>query len=182
LNHSLRGAAALNVDKAHRVAFDAALATADACFIVMVGALIALSPRRPESIAIDGSLLFIAMLMLSPMTSRSHYVALLLPSMMLVTLNLRDAHIGSMGRAVLTASFALVTLAGNDAVGQAFTIWAYRHSAMILGTLVLLIYFAGLVIECSRREQNALAPRWRNVAAPKPFRPSPARIVTPRPL
>jgi hypothetical protein len=39
---------------------------------------------------------------------------------------------------VLLVSFALVTLAGNDAVGEAFTVWAYRHSAMVLGTLVLL--------------------------------------------
>jgi hypothetical protein len=44
-------------------------------------------------------------------------------------------------------SFALVTLAGNDAVGEAFTVWAYRHSAMVLGTLVLLIYFAALVLQ-----------------------------------
>jgi hypothetical protein len=44
-------------------------------------------------------------------------------------------------------SFALVMLAGNDAVGEAFTVWAYRHSAMALGTLVLLIYFAALVLQ-----------------------------------
>ena len=54
---------------------------------------------------------------------------------------------------MLLISFALVTLAGNDAVGQAFTVWAYRHSAMVLGTLVLLIYFAVLVIEQLRGEQ-----------------------------
>ena len=54
-------------------------------------------------------------------------------------------------------------LAGNDAVGQAFTVWAYRHSAMVLGTLVLLIYFAALVIEQLRQEQfgarDAVFPR-----------------------
>jgi hypothetical protein len=58
-----------------------------------------------------------------------------------------------MGRAVLLISFALVTLASNDAVGQAFTVWAYRHSAMVLGTLAPLIYFAVMVIEQLRREQ-----------------------------
>ena len=141
LNHSLRGAVALNVDEAHhRGLFEAALASADGCFMVVV----AVSPRRLQSIAIDGSLLLIAMLMLSPMTSRSHYVELLLPYMTLLALNWRDQHTGRQGRAVLLTSFALVTLAGNDAVGQAFTVWAYRHSAMVLGTLVLLIYFAAL--------------------------------------
>jgi hypothetical protein len=80
LNHSLRGAVALNIDEAgHRALFDTALAAVDGTFIMIVGTLIVLSPRRPQSIAIDGALLLIAMLMLSPMTSRSHYVALLLP-------------------------------------------------------------------------------------------------------
>ena len=129
------------------------MAFADGCFMVVVGTLLAVSPRRPQAIAIDGSLLLIAMLMLSPMTSRSHYVALLLPYMTLLALNWRDQRAGRLGRAVLLLSFTLVTLTGNDAVGRAFTVWAYRHSAMVLGTLVLLIYFAVLVIEQLRREQ-----------------------------
>jgi len=154
LNHSLRGAVSLNVDEAHHHSlFEAALAFADGCFMVVVGTLLAVSPRRPQAIPIDGSLLLIAMLMLSPMTSRSHYVALLLPYMTLLALNWRDQRAGRLGRAVLLLSFTLVTLTGNDAVGRAFTVWAYRHSAMVLGTLVLLIYFAVLVIEQLRREQ-----------------------------
>ena len=91
--------------------------------------------------------------MLSPMTSRSHYVALLLPYMTLLACNWHDRRTGRLGRVVLLISFALVTLAGNDAVGEAFTVWAYRHSAMVLGTLVLLIYFAVLVRERNRSEQ-----------------------------
>jgi hypothetical protein len=163
LNHSLRGALALNVHEAHRrTLFEAALASADVCFMVVVGTLLAISPRRPQSIAIDGSLLLIAMLMLSPMTSRSHYVALVLPYMTLLACNWRDQRTARLGRTVLLASFALVTLAGNDAVGEAFTIWAYRHSAMVFGTLVLLIYFAVLVFNELREEQLAL-PRYAPV-------------------
>jgi Glycosyltransferase family 87 len=154
LNHSLRGAISLNVDETHhRTLFEAALASADGCLMVVVGTLLAVSPRRPQSIAIDGSLLLIAMLMLSPMTSRSHYVALVLPYTALLACNWRDQRTGGLGRAVLLVSFALVTLAGNDAVGEAFTVWAYRHSAMVLGTLVLLVYFAVLVIDQLRQEQ-----------------------------
>jgi hypothetical protein len=167
LNHSLRGAVALNVDEtAQRALYNTALAAADGCFIAVIAALLAASPRRPESIAIDGSLLLIAMLMLSPMTSRSHYVALLLPYMALVALNLRDEHSAMLGRVVLAASFVLVTLAGNDAVGQTFTVWAYRHSAMVLGALVLLIYFAALVFERSRRHSSTY---WRNPVGLKLF-------------
>ena len=155
LNHSLRGAISLNIDESHhRNLFEAVLASVDGCFMVVVGTLLAVSPRRPQAIAIDGSLLLIAMLMLSPMTSRSHYVALLLPYMTLLALNWRDQYTGRLGRAVLLISFTLVTLAGNDAVGQAFTVWAYRHSAMVLGTLVLLIYFAVLVVRELREEHS----------------------------
>lgn len=166
LNHSLRGAISLNVDETHhRTLFEAALASADGCLMVVVGTLLAVSPRRPQSIAIDGSLLLIAMLMLSPMTSRSHYVALVLPYTALLACNWRDQRTGRLGRAVLLLSFALVTLAGNDAVGEAFTVWAYRHSAMVLGTLVLLIYFAVLVIDQLRQEQFS-ARRLRFSSAP----------------
>jgi hypothetical protein len=80
--------------------------------------------------------------------------------MTLVALNLRDAHTVNLGRVALAVSFVLVTLAGNDAVGQSFTVWAYRHSAMVLGVLVLLIYFAALVIGRSRHEQRSVVPRY----------------------
>jgi hypothetical protein len=72
----------------------------------------------------------------------------------LLALICRDQFTGRLGRAVLLISFALVTLVGNDAVGQAFTVWAYRHSAMVLGTLVLLIYFAVLVVKELREEHS----------------------------
>jgi hypothetical protein len=143
--------------------FEPVLASVDGCFAVVVGTLVAVSPRRPQSIAIDGSLLLIAMLMLSPMTSRSHYVALLLPYMTLLALNWRDQRSGTLGRAVLAISFILVTLAGNDAIGEAFTVWAYRHSAMVLGTLVLLVYCAALVMNELRAE---LSVRQRYAAFP----------------
>ena len=71
------------------------------------------------------------------------------------TLNFRDHRSAGLGRTVLAASFALVTLAGNDAVGEAFTVWAYRHSVMVLGSLVLLVYFALLVLDELRQEQSA---------------------------
>lgn len=64
---------------------------------------------------------------------------------------------------MLATSFILVTLAGNDAVGEAFTVWAYRHSAMVLGTLVLLVYFAALVMNELRAE---LSVRQRYAAFP----------------
>jgi hypothetical protein len=163
MNHSIHGLVSLNIDETtHRTLNHAVLYAVDAIFVIVVGTLITLTPRRPESIAIDGSLLLISMLMLSPMTSRSHYVALILPYTALIALGFRDNRTRNLGRAVLAASFLLVTLSGNDLVGEGFTDWAYRHSAMALGTLVLLIYFAALVI--GRYRQNDAT-----VAAPLPL-------------
>ena len=152
LNHSLHGAVSLNIDETARHGLHhAVLYAVDAAFAVVVGTLIVMMPRRPSSIAIDGSLLLIAMLMLSPMTSRSHYVAMLLPYMTLVALGFRDERRRGLGQAVLALSFVLMTATGNDIVGQSVTVWAYQHSFMVLGALVLLIYFAALVLQRFRQ-------------------------------
>jgi hypothetical protein len=157
LNHSLHGAVSLQIDETtQRALHHAVLYAVDAAFVAVVATLLVLSPRGRRSIAIDGSLLLISMLMLSPMTSRSHYVALLLPYMTLLTLNFHDQRTQTFGRCVLAASFVLVTLTSNDAVGETVTTWAYKHSFLVLGTLVLLIYFAALVIR-RHRERVVLA-------------------------
>jgi hypothetical protein len=159
MNHSLHGAVSLNIDEETQHALhNAVLYAVDAAFIIVIGTLIAMSPPDRASIAFDGSLLIIAMLMLSPMTSRSHYVAMLLPYMTVIALGFRDRRTVNLGRAVLAISFVLVTVTGNDVVGETVTVWAYRHSSMVLGTLVLLIYFTALAIERSRRGDFAAAP------------------------
>lgn len=158
MNHSLHGAVSLNIDERTQHALNSAVLYAvDAVFIIVVGTMIAIVPNRRAFIAIDASLLLISMLMLSPMTSRSHYVAMILPYLTLLAMNFRDRRTQWLGRAVLAASFALMTLTGNDVVGQSVTVWAYRHSSMVAGTLLLLIYFAPLVLECRRRESLAAA-------------------------
>ena len=167
MNHSLHGAVSLNINETtEHTLHHAVLYTVDAIFIAVVGTLIVLSPLRRQSIAIDGSLLLISMLMLSPMTSRSHYIALLLPYMTVIALGFRDNRTRNLGRVVLAVSFALVTVSGNDVVGETVTVWAYQHSFMVLGTLVLLIYFAALVIE--RYGQKSLAGAPAEARAPAP--------------
>jgi hypothetical protein len=159
MNHSLRGAVSLNIDETTQHALNhAVLYAIDAAFIIVVGTLIAMSPPDRASFAFDGSLVIISMLMLSPMTSRSHYVALMLPYMTLIALGFRDQRTVNLGRVVLALSFALVTVSGNDLVGETVTVWAYHHSFMVLGTLVLLIYFAALALDRSRRDNFAAAP------------------------
>ena len=167
LNHSLRGAVSLNIDEMTQHALHhAVLYAVDGAFVVVVATLIVLTPRGKPSIALDGSLLLISMLMLSPMTSRSHYVVLLLPYMTLLALAFRDDWTAKLGYAVLALSFVLVTLTSNDVVGRTVSAWAYSHSFLVLGTLVLLIYFAAIIIRRHRAEQVAASPALPRIASP----------------
>jgi hypothetical protein len=158
LNHSLRGAVARIIDdKTHVVLHQTVLYALDGLLVAIIGILLVLLPRRRESIAIDGSLLLIAMLMLSPMTSRSHYIALMLPYAVLIALCFRDEVTKNLGRIVFWTSFVLVTAASNDIVGSAVTNWSYGHSLMVFGALILLIYFAVITWRRHRAERVPLA-------------------------
>lgn len=55
------------------------LYSVDAAFSTIVGLIILATRNMKSAPAIDGALLSVSMLMLSPMTSQSHYVAIILP-------------------------------------------------------------------------------------------------------
>ena len=106
MNYSLHGAVSLNINETTQHALHhAVLYAVDALFVIVVGTMIVMTPARRSSIAIDGWLSPISMLMLSPMTSRSHYIALLLPYMTLIALGFRDVRTVNLGRAVLGDQF-----------------------------------------------------------------------------
>jgi predicted MFS family arabinose efflux permease len=67
---------------------------------------------------------------------------------------LRDNTTRALGTAVLAASFVLATATSNDLAGQALTEWAYRHSFLVLGALVLLIYIAVIVWKAHKARQS----------------------------
>jgi Glycosyltransferase family 87 len=146
LNHSLRGAVSLQIDEVkHQELHHLVLYGLYLVFGVLVAAMIMLRKAERDQIALDGSILLIAMLMLSPMTSRSHYVVLILPYMTLTMVMLRDQVTRGLGIAVMATSFFFLTVTSNDAVGQTITDWAYSHSFLVIGALTLLIYFGVIV-------------------------------------
>ncbi|MFA6267724.1 MAG: glycosyltransferase family 87 protein [Pseudolabrys sp.] len=146
LNHSLRGAVSLRIDEvAHPALHKTVLYGLDLAFIAFAGALIMLRKERRDMLAIDGSILVIATLMLSPMTSRSHYAVMILPYVTLTMVVLRDTATRWIGIAVLAVSFFFLTATSNDAVGQDVTNYAYAHSFLVIGALTLLIYCAVIV-------------------------------------
>ena len=146
LNHSFRGAVSLQINEGaqpglHKVI----LYGLDLAFIVFAAALIMLRKEPRDALAIDASILLIATLMLSPMTSRSHYVVMVLPYVVLSMVVLRDQATRRIGIAVMTVSFFFLTASSNDLVGQTVTNYAYAHSYLVIGAMTLLIYIAVIV-------------------------------------
>ena len=147
LNHSLRGLVARMMDEyANPGLFKAALHLTWLAFAAVLGLLLLKSPRRDEFVAVDGALLLIATLMLSPMTSRSHYIVLLLPYYVLVAAVIRDASMRRLGGLALVASFILLTATSNDVVGSRVTEWAYQTGHLVIGALLLMVGVAAIVL------------------------------------
>jgi hypothetical protein len=157
-NQSLRGAITrLMQPTALRDYAEKVIYLADALCLLVVGALLAKSPRDGRGVAIDGSVLLIAILMVSPMTSRYHYVLLVLPYMVLAAAAIRDRARRGIGIAVLTSSFFLLTATTNDLSGRVLTDIAYQDNFWIVGSLLLYVYFAVLVK--SNGERGVVQPQ-----------------------
>ncbi|MGP8121379.1 MAG: glycosyltransferase family 87 protein [Xanthobacteraceae bacterium] len=146
-NLSLRGALARMVDgtpwQAH---FLVLLRATQIVFAGLIGVLILRALRLKALIPVDACLLIIAMLMLSPMTSRSHFVNLLLPFFVLVAAWLKDRHTPRLGATVLVLSFIGGTGIPRDLAPHALTDFMRDHDDIMWGTLVLIIYLATIII------------------------------------
>jgi glycosyl transferase family 87 len=121
------------------------LIAVDGVFAAIVGVLLLISPRRKEYVAIDTVVLLIAMLALSPMTSRYHYI-FVLPGVILATAaTMADPRLRTLGTWVLVASFLLRAGTSNDVAGQRLTDFAYAYGFMPLGAIALYIIFGAIV-------------------------------------
>lgn len=96
------------------------------------------SPRRNDHVAIDGAILLIATLALSPITSRYHFVLLILPYTLLVAAAIYDRGLRRVLVPLLVVSFVLLTGTSNDLTGKALAQIAFRYGFLIGGSMVLL--------------------------------------------
>ncbi len=143
-NLSLRGAVALALDNtAYQADFTFWLRLVQFAFISVIGVLFLMSARA-QMIPIEGALLIISMLMLSPMTGRSHFVGLLLPYYLIVAAIIRDRKTAWIGIACLVLSFSLSGIP-REIVPRAFSEFMGMHSDIIYATLVLIVYFAVII-------------------------------------
>lgn len=119
-----------------------------AAYVIVVAAIAVLllsSRRHDEFIAVDGAILMIGMLALSPISSRYHVILLMLPYTVLVAACLCDRRMRVLGTGVLLASFILVTGTSNDITGTKVAMFAHAHGFLLGGTLILLIPLAAII-------------------------------------
>lgn len=144
-NLSLRGMLALIVDQtSYQDNFVSILRIVQLLFVAVVGTLFLLALGW-EMIALEGALLIIAMLMLSPMSGRGHFVQLTLPYAVLIAACIKDHRTRWLGIGVLGVSFLLCTGIPRDIVPRSWTEFMRMHSDIAWGTLVLLIYPAAIM-------------------------------------
>jgi hypothetical protein len=171
-NDSLRGLVGMFFSE-DNLPLKSALYGVYALYCAFAGLLILRTGDRDGAPTIDGALLLISMLMLSPMSSESHYVALILPIFVVVAIWRTSA--GSMRRIAgyfLIIEFLLINAAARDIVGSTLTTWAKDHRLLTIATLLYLGLFAYVVFrpqlarergDCVRRAVSGSAT-WRQLA------------------
>jgi len=125
-----------------------------ALFLFLLSYLIFEFSKMELPYALDGSVLMIGMLMLSPMSSKSHFVVLILPYMVIWgylfrsnRLNLKTP-IGF----ILMASFAFNSLTSRGIIGDRLSTILLLSGCVTIGTLLILAVL-GLVIFELRRDR-----------------------------
>lgn len=156
LNHSFHGTVARLV-VGTPAARHATLILYSICavYVAAIGLLLLRSSRRDDFIAVDGSILLIAMLMLSPMTSRYHYILLMLPYMTVAGIAIRDASLRMPAIVTLLVSFVLGTATSNDIAGHRLTDWSYAHNFLVFSALALQAFLAFVIVRNDVRQTSA---------------------------
>lgn len=151
MNQSLRGMLARVVSGGieHGIVdspeFNILLRSVMGLYALGVGLIMLKSLRHDRLIATDGALLIVSTLLLSPVSSQSHFVGLMLPYAILAAALIKDRSTRVLNAALLLTSFVLATATSNDLVGRTFTGWALWNSLPTWGTLTLAIALGVLI-------------------------------------
>lgn len=163
MNQSLRGmlARAISGGIQHDIVdspgFNVLLRTVMGLYVLGVGSIILKSLRHDRLIALDGGLLIVSALLLSPVSSQSHFVGLMLPYSMLAAVLIKSQPTRVLSAAFLLASYVLTTATSNDLVGRTFTGWALWNSLPMWGTLTLAVAL-GVIIWIMASDERRGAP------------------------
>jgi alpha-1,2-mannosyltransferase len=146
-NNSLRGLVGIFVDD-HRAPsqFKIVMYTVYAIYCAIVAFLILRTRDGRPAVMIDGALLLISMLLLSPMSSQSHYVAVIPAIFAVVAVWQKgDPTMRRVAAFLLIANVVLTNATSKDLVGAAITFWAKEHRLLVSDALLFVLFFAILV-------------------------------------
>jgi hypothetical protein len=153
LNHSFRGTVArMVIGTAAEVHGQLILYSLCAVFVAFIGLLLLRTSKRDDFVAVDGSILVIAMMMLSPMTSRYHYILLVLPYMTVIGLAIRDRSLRVPAIVTMAIAFIMGTATSNDLAGHFLTEWSYQHNFLVISALVLLVFLVFVIMRGDVRQ------------------------------
>lgn len=146
MNQSFRAALARIFDESNRSeTFIMAERLVSGLYLLGVGFTLFKSMRDDRPIAAEGAMLVVSGLLLSPVTSQSHFVGLMLPYSILAAALVRHRPTSVHTGVVLFASFMLATATSNDLVGRTFTGWALWNNLPMWGALVLVVQLGALI-------------------------------------
>jgi hypothetical protein len=117
-------------------------------------AILLLSTKVQGALLWGASVILISMLLLSPVSSKSHFVVLLLPHMAIVAYLIKHRESWRTVVPLLCASFALNTLSSRAFVGRELANQMLASGCITLGTLLLLGVVAVIVL----RSRKAAEP------------------------
>jgi hypothetical protein len=140
LNQSLRGAMARFID-AHVWPHEFAIALSGALGLWMVGASVLILKSFPDDrlIPVDAGILAVSMLLLSPVTSRSHFIVLVLPLAILAAAVSQKLSKWRLTAGILGVSFAFSALSTGDHVGRKISEWSLWLGLPMWGAFILAV-------------------------------------------
>ena len=114
------------------------------------------SSRLASASLLDGAALMIGMLMLSPMSSKSHFIVLIFPYMVILAyLMEREDRRGLLGP-LLLVSFIFNSLTSKDLIGRRLSTFLLSMGCITIGTLLLFVMIGLIVFEMTgRREERS---------------------------
>jgi glycosyl transferase family 87 len=119
-------------------------------------AVLLLSAKVESALLWGASVILISMVLLSPVSSKSHFVVLLLPHMAIVAYLIRHREAWRAVVPLLCASFALNTLTSRLFMGRELSNQMLSSGCITLGTLLLLAVVAVIVLR-DRKVARTLA-------------------------
>lgn len=113
-----------------------------------------LASRLENALLWGASVVLISMLLLSPVSSKSHFVVLLLPHTAIIAHLIRHREAWDAVVPILGASFALNTLTSKLFLGRELSNAMLSHGCITLGTLLLLAAVAVIVLQSRKAEKS----------------------------